>query len=101
MNFRSVFFFGQYGQEDRFHACTEDRHGVWRRFDGMHMPPPKTINGALVCAPGDLIERLGTSAVAARIEAVRSGRQPLEDRGCTACACLVPRLRDAAEYPDW
>lgn len=101
MNRREVFFFGQYGQPDRIKVCMEDYRGVWTRANGSAMPPPKTINGVLVCAPGDLIERMGASAVAARIEAVRHRRQSTEDRGRTACACLVPRLRAAADYPDW
>lgn len=101
MNFRNVFFFGQYGQPDRMKACSWDHHGVWRRFDGSFMPQPKLINGVLVCAPGDLIERLGSSAVAARIEAVRCGRESGRDGGGETAAVGVPRLpataKDAAQ----
>lgn len=97
MNFRNVFFFGQYGQADRIKACAWDRHGVWRRFDGSFMPQPKLIDGVLVCAPGDLIERMGTSAVAARIEAVRSGREQDQDGRVSTPAMGVPRLPARAE----
>lgn len=97
MNFHNVFFFGQYGQPDRMKACAEDLHGVWRAFSGNFMPAPKLINGVLVCAPGDLIERLGASAVAARIEAVRSGRESTQDGGRPSAALALPRLPAAAE----
>lgn len=97
MNSREVFFFGQYGQADRFKMCREDFRGVWSRANGSAMPKPKTINGVLVCAPGDLIERLGASAVAARIEAVLSGREPAQDRGGKAFALALPRVPAATE----
>lgn len=97
MGCKEVLFFGQYGQPDRLCFCSIDRHGVWSRFDGMHMPPPKTINGVLVCAPGDLIERMGASAVAARIEAVRSGRESTQDGGLAPAAVGVPRLPGGAQ----
>lgn len=97
MNRREVFFFGQYGQPDRIRVCMEDYRGVWTRSNGSAMPPPKTINGALVCAPGDLIERLGPSAVAARIEAVRAGREPTQDGGGPAAPVALPRVPARAE----
>lgn len=96
-NWQPVFFFGQYGQPDKIGMCREDRHGVWTRYHGQFMPAPKNINGVLVCAPGDLIERLGASAVAARIEAVRCGREPAQDGGGQATAVGVPRLPGGAE----
>lgn len=97
MNFRNVFFFGQYGQADRMKPCSWDHHGVWRRFDGSFMPQPKLIDGVLVCAPGDLVERLGASAVAARIEAVRSGREQAQDGRGRTSPLGVPRLPARAE----
>lgn len=99
MNFRNVFFFGQYGQADRMKACAWDHHGVWRRLDGSFMPQPKLIDGVLVCAPGDLIERMGASALAARIEAVRSGREQDQDGRVSAPALGVPRLPARTEDP--
>ena len=97
MNFRNVFFFGQYGQADRIKSCAWDHHGVWRQFDGSFIPQPKLIDGVLVCAPGDLIERLGASAVAARIEAVRNGREQAQDGGGYAAPVGVPRLPSGTE----
>lgn len=97
MNFRNVFFFGQYGEPDRMKACAWDHHGVWRRLDGSYMPQPKLIDGVLVCAPGDLIERLGSSAVKNRIEAVCSGRKQDDDGGRPATPVGVPRLPGRAE----
>lgn len=97
MNFANVFFFGQYGQSDRMKACAEDANGVWRNFSGSFIPEPKLIDGVLVCAPGDLIERLGSIAVAARIEAVRNGREPSQDRGGDPASSPLPRLPAAAE----
>lgn len=97
MNMRQVFFFGQYGQADRFKMCREDFRGVWSRANGSAMPKPKLIDGVLVCAPGDLIERLGASAVAARIEAVRSGRQPTQGGGRQAATVGVSRLPGGTE----
>lgn len=97
MNFRNVFFFGQYGQGDRMKPCAWDHHGVWRRFDGSYMPQPKLIDGVLVCAPGDLIERLGTSAVTARIEAVRCGREQAQDGGGSPAPVGLPRVPAGAE----
>lgn len=98
MNFREVFFFGQYGQVGRMKACAWDHHGVWRRLDGSFMPQPKLIDGVLVCAPGELIERLGPSAVKDRIDAaLRRRREQGPERGGQADPLGVPRVPTGAE----
>jgi hypothetical protein len=51
----AVLFPGQYSAPDKVSMCLVDRHGVWRRENGMYMPPPKFVASdprcALVCKP--------------------------------------------------